>query len=67
MIKEENSKAIFKYNNGLGALLCSNCRTIIKTGKDFTYYEKEVVRGNEELEAQYCKPCKKKIDDANRI
>jgi hypothetical protein len=32
-------KAIFKMNNGLGAILCSKCRVIIKTGKDFTNEE----------------------------
>jgi len=28
------TKAIFKYNNGNGALLCSGCRVILKEGKD---------------------------------
>ena len=28
-------RAIIKWNNGRGALLCNNCNTIIKEGFDF--------------------------------
>jgi hypothetical protein len=56
-------KAIFKFNGGLGAILCSSCKVIIKTGKDFTEEEIKAIRGelNKDLEAQYCKDCKDKI------
>lgn len=48
-------KAIFKYNGGLGALLCSKCRVIINTGKDITDNERESIRGD--MHAQYCETC----------
>lgn len=50
--------AIFKYNGGLGALLCSKCRVIIKTGKDFTPDEINAIKGKGEIKAQYCNNCK---------
>ena len=48
------SKAIFKFNGGLGALLCSKCSVIIKTGKDFTDIEKTAIKGEIELSEQSC-------------
>lgn len=50
--------AIFKYNGGLGAMLCSKCRVIIKTGQDFTPDEINAIKGKGELKAQYCNNCK---------
>ena len=50
-------KAIFKYNGGAGALLCSECKVIIKTGKDFTEEEKAAIKGEIELDEQYCDEC----------
>lgn len=50
-------KAIFKYNGGLGALLCSKCRVIIKTGKYFTDDEWKSIRGELDMPAQYCETC----------
>jgi hypothetical protein len=49
--------ANFKYNGGQGALLCSGCRVIIKTGKDFTDQEKKAIKGEVTLPLQYCKNC----------
>ncbi len=43
---QEKVQAIYKYNNGKGALLCSGCRIILKEGTDFS-----------EKEAQYCNKC----------
>jgi len=54
------TKAIFKFNNGLGALLCSSCSIIIKEGKDYTHKEHEASMGLIEMRAQYCKECKEK-------
>lgn len=54
------SKAIFKFNNGNGALLCSKCRVIIKTGIDYTTEEKRAAYNDGELDAQYCDECKLK-------
>jgi hypothetical protein len=55
------SKAIFKYNSGNGALLCSKCRTIIKIGIDFTEEELKACMLNEYLKPQYCEKCLKTI------
>jgi len=52
------SKAIFKFNNGNGSLLCSKCRIIIKEGYQMTKKEWKALRGEIELEAQYCKKCR---------
>lgn len=52
-------RAIFKFNSGLGALLCSKCKVIIKIGKDFNEIELKAARGEEYLEPQYCLKCKK--------
>lgn len=54
------SKAIFKFNNRLLALLCSGCSQIIKVGKEFTTEEREACRGTIDIEPQYCKECQKK-------
>ena len=53
-------RAIFKFNNGEGALLCSKCRVIIKTLKDMDDVEKHAFHGDILLLAQYCDKCKKK-------
>jgi len=53
-------KAIFKYNGGLGALLCSSCRVIMKTGKDFTDEEIRAIKWHIEMPPQYCSKCKTK-------
>jgi hypothetical protein len=52
--------AIFKFNSGLGALLCSCCRVIIKTGKDFTDEEKKAAYGDGKTKVgpRYCDKCK---------
>lgn len=47
-------KAIFKFNGGVGALLCSGCRVILKTGDQFTEEEKEAMIGKKELPPQTC-------------
>ena len=51
-------KAIYKFNNGNGALLCSNCNVIIKVGREFTEEEWRALKGEIKMEPQYCKKCK---------
>jgi hypothetical protein len=51
------NKAIFKFNNGNGALLCSNCRVIIKTGVDYTKEEQKAAYQGAYLEPQFCDEC----------
>lgn len=51
-------KAFFAYNGGLGALICSKCRVIIKIGKDFTEEENKAIKGHIKLPPQYCDKCK---------
>lgn len=52
-------RAIFKFNGGLRALLCSKCKVIIKIGAQFTEKELKAARGEIYLEPQYCLKCKK--------
>ncbi len=49
--------AIFKFNSGMGALLCSSCSAIIKVGRDFTIEEWEAMKGNLTMGPRYCKKC----------
>lgn len=59
-----NDKAIIKFNGGNLALLCSKCRNIIKTGKDFTKEELDYAMINwTHLTPQYCNQCKQKHDN----
>lgn len=51
------SNAIFKFNNGNTALLCSGCSIILKTGSQFNDAEIQAVRGQKHMEAQFCLPC----------
>ena len=52
-----HNKAQFKYNGGRGALICSGCRVILKTGEKFTDDEIAAIKGHGSLPAQYCKKC----------
>ena len=52
------NKAIFKFNNGELALLCSKCNGIIKTGKDFTEEEHLACKDEKYLKWQLCDRCK---------
>ena len=58
-------KAIVKFNGGLGCILCSECRKIIKEGPEFTPLELQYIRGELEydLPPQYCEQCKTKQDE----
>jgi hypothetical protein len=49
--------AIFKFNDGQGALLCSDCRKIIKTAQEYTLEELAASQGEGNLPAQYCETC----------
>ena len=59
--KDVKERAIFKFNNRKGALLCSKCAVIIKIGKDYTEEERLAAIGEIELEPQYCEKCKKEM------
>lgn len=48
------NKAIFKFNNGAGALLCSGCGVILKVGSEFTPLEVRAARGEIKLPPQSC-------------
>lgn len=54
----EESKAIFKFNDGNGVLLCSTCGKIIKTGREFNEAEANAFDNRGFLPAQYCNSCK---------
>lgn len=57
---EKIKKAVFKFNGGNLALLCSKCSVIIKEGRDFNNIELLCSKGLGELEACYCEKCTKK-------
>jgi NAD-dependent SIR2 family protein deacetylase len=54
-------KAIFKFNGGLGALLCSRCFVIIKTGNEFTEDEIMGIKGKKHIPPQHCQECRKRL------
>ena len=60
---EVENKAIFKFNNSHGALLCSGCRIILKDGYRFSYEEMAAFQGATELEAQYCNTCETRKEE----
>lgn len=49
--------AILKFNNGEGAILCSKCKVIIKVGSEMNDEEKQAMRGEIKIPAQYCTEC----------
>ena len=52
-------KAIIKFNGGSLAILCTKCRTILKSGKEITPEEMDMVFDPKAtLPAQYCEKCK---------
>ena len=50
-------KAIFKFNNGNGALLCNCCSSIIKTGDEFSDFERDAMLGYQDMAPQFCNDC----------
>jgi hypothetical protein len=50
-------KAQFRYNGGRGALLCSGCKKIMKTGDEFTEEEIEAIKGYSIIPPVYCLKC----------
>ena len=50
-------KAIFKFNSGNFAILCSDCSKVVKTGRDFTEEEWSAMEGKGEISSIYCKDC----------
>jgi hypothetical protein len=58
-----NKSCVMKYNGGAGAILCSECNVIMKTGKDFTQEEWKAFRGEIKLASQFCNLCKAKLRD----
>ena len=56
--EQPQEKLVVKYNNGNGAILCSSCSVIIKTGKDYTPEERQYAVGDlEYLPPQFCEKC----------
>ena len=62
-LNEVENKAIFKFNNSHGALLCSGCRVILKDGYRFSDEEMAAFQGEGELEAQYCNTCEARKEE----
>lgn len=53
-------KALVKFNNGNGAILCHKCRTILKTFADLTIEEMDFYQKYRYLKAPECNKCKTK-------
>jgi len=59
-------KLCVKYSAGNFAILCSDCRDIIKVGYDFSREEKDFATGRtDDLPPQYCEKCKP--NDSNSV
>jgi hypothetical protein len=58
--KEKREYATIKFNGGLGALLCSECRVTIRDGRTFTEDDWKHMRGEIRLPKQYCQECQQK-------
>jgi hypothetical protein len=55
----KKEKAIVKFNGGRLAILCNNCITIVKVGKDFTEEEIRFAKGEiKHIDPVYCDKCK---------
>jgi hypothetical protein len=49
--------AKIKFNSGMGAILCSSCNTILKTGAEFNEQESKFAKGEGHLDPRYCDKC----------
>lgn len=57
-----NSKRVYKYNSGIGAVLCSNCYTILKEGSDITPEERlDLKLKTKLLKGIVCSSCRKSL------
>ena len=55
---DEIEKAVVKFNEGRGALLCTKCSVIIKVGIQFNDEESKYIKGEiDYLPPQYCDKC----------
>lgn len=50
----DSKKALIKMNGGIGAVLCSECGTIIRAGSSMTEEDWAAARGEIHLPPQYC-------------
>lgn len=60
-------KSQFKINGSGIFLLCSNCSTIVKTGKDFTAQEWAALQSEGHVDSVYCEECQKNVIDIDEI
>ena len=51
------NKAIIKFNNGNGCVLCSRCYVILRAGNNMTIQDRQAMNGEIDMEAQYCWKC----------
>lgn len=61
---------IFKFNSGNGAILCSRCGAILKSGKQIPDYVWEAVRNGtvSKLPDMYCEDgCEKSMEEIKKI
>ena len=63
---DPNDKRIRKFNNGIGAILCSNCNIIVKHGwlnADVMPLPERITEPDwKSLDPLYCNKCQEKLD-----
>lgn len=53
-VPHQNTQAEFRFNGGMGAILCGQCRVIIRSGHQLTPEDWKHGRGEHILPPQYC-------------
>lgn len=58
ILLKHKDRLIIKYNSGNGAILCSGCAKILKTGSEYTDEERNYALGKIlHLPPQHCNEC----------
>ena len=63
---KKKDKAIFKFSDGIVAMLCNKCGVIFKTDISFSEEEWKAYKGEIELGKQYCNRCTKELKKLNK-
>lgn len=62
ILLKHKDRLIIKFNSGNGAILCSGCAKILKTGNEYTNEERNYALGKlRYLPPQFCDECILKV------
>lgn len=68
ILLKHKDRLIIKFNSGNGAILCSGCSKIIKTGNEYTDEERKYALGKlRYLPPQFCDECVIKENKSKNI